>query len=121
MHIAVDFNASFVVRAGGCCFLRGHEEKEETVGVRRGSHPLWEGCAACGGIAFKRRTNTHEDMARSGRLPLCFVSAAVGVGAAASDLSARWPQRVAVTLFSWEYAATLLRVFCFGDNVLAAV
>ncbi|EAN84376.1 hypothetical protein TcCL_ESM05772 [Trypanosoma cruzi] len=74
--------------------------KEETVGVRRGSHPLWECCTAFGGIALKCRTITHEDVARSVRS--LFVSAAVGVGAAASDLSARWPQRVAVALFSRE-------------------
>ncbi|RNC34298.1 hypothetical protein TcCL_Unassigned02928 [Trypanosoma cruzi] len=56
-------------------------------------------------------------MARSGRS--FFVSAAVG--AFAPDLSARWPQRVAVTLCSRRYAATLLLVCCFGDNVPAAV
>ncbi|RNC41697.1 hypothetical protein TcCL_NonESM08725 [Trypanosoma cruzi] len=38
-----------------------------------------------------------------------------------AHLSARWPQRVAVTLFSWEYAVTLLRACCFGVNVLVAV
>ncbi|RNC36663.1 trans-sialidase [Trypanosoma cruzi] len=32
--------------AGGCCFLCGHEEKEGTVGVRRGSHP-------CGKVALR--------------------------------------------------------------------
>ncbi|EAN83063.1 hypothetical protein TcCL_NonESM10308 [Trypanosoma cruzi] len=77
-------------------------KKKDASRVRRGSHPLWKCCTACGGIALKCRTITHEDVARSGRLLLCFVSAAVGVGAAASDLSARWPQRVSVALFSRE-------------------
>ncbi|RNC54962.1 hypothetical protein TcCL_ESM07601 [Trypanosoma cruzi] len=96
--------------------------KEETVGVRRGSHPLWECCTACSGIAFKRRTITHEDVARSVRS--LFVSAAVGVGAAASDLSARWLQRVAVTLLSREicydaFPCVLLRGQCAGGCAIA--
>ncbi|PBJ76188.1 hypothetical protein BCY84_09870 [Trypanosoma cruzi cruzi] len=54
---------------------------------------------------------------------LC-VSAAVGVGAAASDLSARWLQRVAATLFSWEicchvFTCVLLRGQCAGGCAIA--
>ncbi|RNE97440.1 hypothetical protein TcG_12590 [Trypanosoma cruzi] len=75
-------------------------KKKDALRVRRGSRLLWKFCMACGGIVLKCRTITHEDVARSGRLLFCFVFATVGVGAAASDLSARWPQRVIVTLFS---------------------
>ncbi|RNC61200.1 hypothetical protein TcCL_ESM00965 [Trypanosoma cruzi] len=75
-------------------------KKKVALRVRRGSHPLWKCCAACGGIVLRRRTITHEDVARSGSS--FFLSAVVGVGAAASDLSARWPQCVAVTLLSRE-------------------
>ncbi|ESS55406.1 hypothetical protein TCDM_13128 [Trypanosoma cruzi Dm28c] len=54
----------------------------------------------------------------------CFVSAAVSVGAAASDLSARWPQRVAVALFSWEicydaFTCVLFRGQCAGSCAVA--
>ncbi|RNF08550.1 hypothetical protein TcG_09878, partial [Trypanosoma cruzi] len=50
--------------------------------------------------------------------------AAVGVGAAASDLSARWLQRVAATLFSWEicyqvFTCVLLRGQCAGGCAIA--
>ncbi|RNF10136.1 trans-sialidase [Trypanosoma cruzi] len=53
-----------------------------------------------------------------------FVSAAVGVGAFASDLSARWPQRVAVTLFSRRtcchfFTCVLLRGQCAGGCAVA--
>ncbi|RNC39236.1 hypothetical protein TcCL_NonESM11440 [Trypanosoma cruzi] len=41
--------------------------KGEAVRVRRGSHSLWECCTACGGIVLRRRTITHEDVARSRR------------------------------------------------------
>ncbi|EAN83052.1 hypothetical protein Tc00.1047053510591.20 [Trypanosoma cruzi] len=97
-------------------------EDKDALRVRRGSHPLWECCTACSGIALKCRTITHEDVARSGR-SLC-VSAAVGVGAAASDLSARWPQRVAVTVFSREicchaFQCVLLWGQCGGGCAIA--
>ncbi|RNC35573.1 hypothetical protein TcCL_Unassigned01541 [Trypanosoma cruzi] len=54
---------------------------------------------------------------------LC-VSAAVGVGASASDLSALWPQRAAVALFSWEicchvFTCVLLRRQCAGSCTIA--
>ncbi|RNC56612.1 hypothetical protein TcCL_ESM05868 [Trypanosoma cruzi] len=52
------------------------------------------------------------------------MSAAVGVGAFAPDLSARWPQRVAVTLFSREircqvFTCVLLRGQCAGSCAIA--
>ncbi|ESS61449.1 hypothetical protein TCDM_10957 [Trypanosoma cruzi Dm28c] len=52
------------------------------------------------------------------------VSAAVGVGAFAPDLSARWPQRVAATLFSREicydaFTCVLLRGQCAGGCAIA--
>ncbi|RNC34016.1 hypothetical protein TcCL_Unassigned03232 [Trypanosoma cruzi] len=63
-------------------------------------------------------------MTRSGRLLLCFVSAAVGVGASTPDLSARWPQRVAVALFSREicrdaFPCVLLRGQCASGCAIA--
>ncbi|RNC36662.1 hypothetical protein TcCL_Unassigned00364 [Trypanosoma cruzi] len=63
-------------------------------------------------------------MTRSGGLLLCFVSSAVGVGAAAPDLSARWPQRVAATLFFREicrnaFPCVLLRGQCAGGCAIA--
>ncbi|ESS60942.1 hypothetical protein TCDM_11497 [Trypanosoma cruzi Dm28c] len=80
--------------------------KEEAVRVRRGSHLLWECCTACGGIALNCRTITHEDVTRSGRS--LFVSAAVGVGAFAPDLSARWPRRALPTQRSTALVGHLL-------------
>ncbi|RNC38979.1 hypothetical protein TcCL_NonESM11729, partial [Trypanosoma cruzi] len=82
----------------------------------------WECCTACGGIALKCRTITHEDVARGGRS--FFVSAAVGVGAAALDVSARWPQRVAATVFSREicchvFTCVLFRGQYAGGCVIA--
>ncbi|PBJ78356.1 hypothetical protein BCY84_04747 [Trypanosoma cruzi cruzi] len=94
--------------------------KGEAVRVRRGSHPLWECCTACGGIALKCRTITHEDVARSGRSFLCLRD----VDAAASDLSARWLQCVAVTLFSRRtcchvFTCVLFRGQCAGGCAVA--
>ncbi|KAF5218194.1 hypothetical protein ECC02_008908 [Trypanosoma cruzi] len=98
-------------------------KKKDALRVRRGSHPLWKCCTACGGIALKCRTTTHEDVARSVRSLFC-VSAVAGVGAAASDLSARWPQRVAVTLLSREicchaFTCVLFRGLCTGGCAIA--
>ncbi|RNF15147.1 hypothetical protein TcG_07193 [Trypanosoma cruzi] len=97
-------------------------KKKDALRVRRGSRLLWKCCTACGGIVLKCRTITHEDVARSGRL--LFVSAAVGVGAAAPDSSARWPQRVAVALFSREicydaFKCVLFRGQCAGGCAIA--
>ncbi|PBJ76304.1 hypothetical protein BCY84_09333 [Trypanosoma cruzi cruzi] len=46
-------------------------KKKYALRVRRGSHLLWKCCTACGGIALKCRTITHEDVAQSGRSFLC--------------------------------------------------
>ncbi|RNE96301.1 hypothetical protein TcG_13069 [Trypanosoma cruzi] len=54
--------------------------KEEAVRVRRGSHPLWKCCTACGGIALKCRTITHEDVARSGISFFCLRVCCCGCG-----------------------------------------
>ncbi|EAN83224.1 hypothetical protein Tc00.1047053504899.30 [Trypanosoma cruzi] len=54
--------------------------KREAVRVRRGSHSMWECCAACGGIALKCRTITHEDVARSGISFFCLRVCCRGCG-----------------------------------------
>ncbi|PBJ69246.1 hypothetical protein BCY84_20159 [Trypanosoma cruzi cruzi] len=46
-------------------------KKKYALRVRRGSHLMWKCCTACGGIALKCRTITHEDVAQSGRSFLC--------------------------------------------------
>ncbi|RNC48458.1 hypothetical protein TcCL_NonESM01690 [Trypanosoma cruzi] len=97
-------------------------KKKDALRVRRGSHPLWECCTACDGIVLKCRTITHEDVARSVRS--LFLSAAVGAFAAASDFSARLPQRVIVALFSREicydaFTCVLLRGQCAGGCAVA--
>ncbi|RNC61349.1 trans-sialidase [Trypanosoma cruzi] len=102
--------------------LRGNEEKEGGGSESapwlsspvRMLHGVWRYCF---------EAPHHEDVARSVRSLFC-VSAAVGVGAFAPDLSARWPQRVAVTVFSREicchaFTCVLLRGQCAGGCAVA--
>ncbi|ESS55197.1 hypothetical protein TCDM_13348 [Trypanosoma cruzi Dm28c] len=94
--------------------------KEEAVRVRRGSHPLWKCCTACGGIALKCRTITHEDMARSGKS--FFLCLLLWVWVRLRRTCRHDGRSVWLSLcFLGEHAATFSRVCCFGDNVPAAV
>ncbi|RNC36447.1 trans-sialidase [Trypanosoma cruzi] len=104
--------------------LRGHEEKEggggeiasrlsSPVGMLRG---VWRYCS---------EAPHHHARGRGMEWRIFFfVSAAVGVGVFASDLSARWPQRVAATLFSRRicchaFNCVLFRGQCAGDCAVA--
>ncbi|EAN93325.1 hypothetical protein TcCL_NonESM12162 [Trypanosoma cruzi] len=66
-------------------------KKKDAPRVRRGSHLLWKCCTACGGIALKCRTITHDDVARSVRSLFvsawcgCVCAGPVGTMAAACD------------------------------------
>ncbi|RNC35514.1 hypothetical protein TcCL_Unassigned01601 [Trypanosoma cruzi] len=94
--------------------------KGEAVRVRRSSHPLWKCCAACGGIALKCRTITHEDVARSGIS--FFVCLLLWVWVCLRRTCRHDGRSVWLPLSSLgEYAATLSIVCCFGDNVLVTV
>ncbi|RNE98987.1 trans-sialidase [Trypanosoma cruzi] len=104
--------------------LRGHEEKE-----RRGGesapwlsssvemlHGVWRYCS-------EMLHHHARGLGTEWKISFC-VSAAVGVGAAAPDLSARWPQCVAVALFSWRiccqvFTCVLLRGQCAGGCAVA--
>ncbi|RNC54805.1 hypothetical protein TcCL_ESM07760 [Trypanosoma cruzi] len=66
----------------------------------------------------------HHARGRGTEWKFFFLSAVVGVGAAASDLSARWLQRVAVTLFYREicchvFTCVLFRGQCAGGCAVA--
>ncbi|PBJ77886.1 hypothetical protein BCY84_05479 [Trypanosoma cruzi cruzi] len=92
--------------------------KGETVIVRRGSHFLWECCTAFGGVVLRHCTNTHEDLAQSGRIFfLCLLLWVRLHRTCRHDGRSVWPS----LRFLGKYVATLSLECCFGGNVLAAV
>ncbi|RNC35953.1 trans-sialidase [Trypanosoma cruzi] len=104
--------------------LRGHEEKEgggsESAPWLSSPvemlHGVWRYCS---------EAPHHHARGRGMEWKIFFcVSATVGVWAFASDLSARWPQRVAATVFSREICCDavtceLLRRQCAGGCAVA--
>ncbi|RNF02537.1 trans-sialidase [Trypanosoma cruzi] len=104
--------------------LRGHEEKVggggESAPWLSSSvemlHGVWRYCSEMPHHHARGRGTEWEIF--------FFVSAAVGVGAFASELSTRWLQRVAVTLFSRRtcchfFTCVLLRGQCAGGCAVA--